>query len=131
MKACIINPSNVLHWPRSAVFSLKMKMSSVQLFKRIIHTEISVLEKAGCIVTRFMLYCTIDLSKGMPPIFKHILEFVADPEVPSKGLFPPSSLTLIWHSFNLHHILIAFENRKDGVISLYGALLLLSQFMAE
>lgn len=88
MQACIINPSNFLHRARSVVCSLKLKMSSMQMFKRIVRIEMSVLEKAGCIVTRFMLFCNTDLSKGMPPIFKHIGgEVVADPEIPSRRLF--------------------------------------------
>jgi len=63
-------------------------MSSVQVFKRIVHLEMSVLEKAGCIFARFILYCKTDLSKGMLPIFKHIAgEVVANPELPSRGLF--------------------------------------------
>lgn len=57
----------------------------------------SVLEKAGCIVTRFMLYCNTDLSKGMSAIFKHIGgEVVAHPEIPSRGLFF-LNVNLIWH----------------------------------
>lgn len=72
----------------SVVCSLKMKISSMQVFKIIVHIEISVLEKGGCIVTRFMLYYNTDLSKGMPLIFKHIGgEVVAGPEIPSRGLF--------------------------------------------
>lgn len=73
-------------------------MFSMQVFKRIVRIEMSVLEKAGCIVTRFMLYCNTDLSKGMPPIFKHIGgEVVADPEIPSGGLFFFLNVNLIWH----------------------------------
>lgn len=88
MQACIINPSNFLHRPRSVVCSLKLKLSSMQVFKRMVHIEMSVLEKAGCTVTRFMLYCNTDLSKGMPPISKHNGgEVLADPEIPSRELF--------------------------------------------
>ena len=62
-------------------------MSSMQVFKRIVHIEMSGLEKAGCIVTRFMLYCNTALSKGMSQIFKRIGgEVAADPEIPSRGL---------------------------------------------
>lgn len=85
----------------------------------------SVLEKAGYIVTRFMLYCNTDLSKNTLPIFKHIGgEVVADPEIPSRGLlFFFSVLTLIWYLFYLDHSLIAFENWKDIIISLYALFL--------
>lgn len=68
----------------------------MQAFKRFVHLEMSVLEKAGCSVIRFMLYCSTDLSKGMPPILKHNGEILADPEIPSRELLP-STLTLIWH----------------------------------
>lgn len=89
MQAVIVNPSNFLHRPRSGVCSLKLRLSSMQAFKRIAHIEMSVSEKAGCTVTGFMLYCNTDLSKGMHPIFKHNGgEVLADPEISSRELFP-------------------------------------------
>lgn len=47
----------------------------MQAFKRFVHLEMSVLEKAGCSVIRFMLYCSTDLSKGMPPILSTMEKF--------------------------------------------------------
>lgn len=88
MQAGIVNPSKFLHRLRSVVCSLKLRLSSMQAFKRIVHIEMSVLEKAGSTVTRFMLYCTTDLSKGMSPIFEHNGgEALADPEITSRKLF--------------------------------------------
>lgn len=87
MQACIVNPSKFLHRPRSVVCSLKLRLSSMQVFKRIVHIETSVLEKAGSTVTRFMLYCNTDLSKGMSPIFENNGEVLADPEITSSELF--------------------------------------------
>lgn len=64
--------------------------------QKIFCIEMSVLEKAGCIVTRFMLFCSADLFKNMPSIFKHIGgEVVADPEIPQEDFFFSSMLTLI------------------------------------
>lgn len=97
MQACIVNHSNFLHRPRSVVCSLKLRLSSMQVFKRIVPIEMSVLEKAGCTLLDLCfiaahIYPKVchQFLRTMEEKFRQILKFL-------QGNFSPSTLTLIWH----------------------------------